>query len=217
MTTEPREGALEHQPAVDARDAVLFLNVLGSARAMRWLKTDPVPPDLVEKVLWGATRASSPRNSQPWDFVVVQDQARRRAIGDLIGPVKPSVEPKLAPDPVVRRSVEGGLNLAANLGNAPVIIFVCGREVDLNREAQLTYAYSAVYAAAQNLLVSARTFGLGTTFTTFHDHNEPAIRRLVGIPDDRFIGVTMPLGWPARRFGPVSRKPLKEVVHYETW
>ena len=38
---------------------------------MRWLKPDPVPDELVERLLWAATRASNPGNSQPWDFVVV--------------------------------------------------------------------------------------------------------------------------------------------------
>jgi nitroreductase len=44
---------------------------MGTCRAIRRLKPDPVPAELIDKVLWAATRAPSPGNSQGWDFVVV--------------------------------------------------------------------------------------------------------------------------------------------------
>jgi nitroreductase len=50
-----------------------------------------------------------------------------------------------------------------------------------------------------------------------HEHVEPELHDLLRIPEDRFLAVTMPLGWPARPFGPVTRKPLEDVVHRETW
>jgi nitroreductase len=46
---------------------------------------------------------------------------------------------------------------------------------------------------------------------------ETEIREILRIPDDRLLGVTMPLGWPARPFGPVTRRPVSEVIHYDTW
>src|SRR5437870_5642067 len=52
-----------------------LFDVLGSARTMRWLKPDPVPDEAVERLLWAATRAANPNNTQPWDFVVVPDPA----------------------------------------------------------------------------------------------------------------------------------------------
>ena len=57
---------------------------MGSAVSMRWLKPDPVPDELVERLIWAATRASNPGNVQPWDFVVVRDQATRRDVVQLI-------------------------------------------------------------------------------------------------------------------------------------
>jgi nitroreductase len=50
---------------------------MGTARAMRWLKPDAVPMSVIERVLWAATRATSPNNQQPWDFIVVQDHDYR--------------------------------------------------------------------------------------------------------------------------------------------
>jgi nitroreductase len=76
---------------------------------------------------------------------------------------------------------------------------------------------SAGYAAAQNLLVAARSLGLGASFTTLHALADAEVRALVGIPDDVEIVCTMPVGWPARPFGEVVRRPLAEVVHRDGW
>ena len=58
-----------------------------TARSMRFFRPDPVPDELVEKVLWAATRASNPGNSQGWDFVVVRDVEQRRRLGEAVGPI----------------------------------------------------------------------------------------------------------------------------------
>ena len=47
--------------------------VMETCRAIRYLKPDPIPEAVLDKVLWAATRAPSPGNSQGWDFVVVDD------------------------------------------------------------------------------------------------------------------------------------------------
>lgn len=193
--------------------------VLGSARAMRWLKPDPVPAELIERLLWCATRATSPNNQQPWDFVVVQDAGVREAIGNLLA-ARLSATPRSLPedvDPVVRRTLQGGMHLVANLGSAPVLIFICGRDVSLHGKVRRDYAYSAVHAAAQNLIIGARALGLGTAFTTLHESIEADLRELLRIPEDRFLAVTMPVGWPARPFGSLARRPIKEVAHFDGW
>ena len=59
--------------------------------------------------------------------------------------------------------------------------------------------WSALYPAAQNLILAARALGLGTTFTTLHRPAEPVVREVLGIPDDVKIAATIPIGWPAGR------------------
>jgi nitroreductase len=206
----------ELDPGCDADPAMDVFEAMGSARAMRWLKPDPVPMPVIEKVLWAATRATSPNNQQPWDFVVVQDHHTRAEIGRLMKRVRRR-PPRADLDPVTRRNIVGATNLITNIASAPVIIFICGTDVSLRGEVKRNYTYSAVYAAAQNLIVAARCLGLGVTFTTLHEHVEPELHELLRIPEDRFLAVTMPLGWPARPFGPVTRKSLEQVVHHETW
>ncbi|MFI5046518.1 MAG: nitroreductase family protein [Acidimicrobiia bacterium] len=190
---------------------------IGTARAMRWFRPDPVPVSLVERVVWAGTRASSPNNCQPWDFVVVRDPELRARIGALFAPLTSPGAIDAITDPTERRTVEGAMNLLGTLADVPVLIFVCGRNIYPPHDPDERLMYSALYAASQNMIVAARALGLGAAFTTFHRINEPDIRTLLQIPDDRSIAVTLPLGWPARAFGPLTRRPVEEVLHIDRW
>jgi nitroreductase len=195
------------------------LEVLSTARSMRWLRPDPVEPELIERVVWAGTRASSPNNTQAWDFVVVTSPEVKAGIQEaMLG--KTGISPDAVPlpeDPVQRRTAQGAMNLLRTMGSVPALIFVCGTNSYPDGAPAIEFAYSAMFAAAQNMLVAARALGLGAAFTTFHRSAEPQIRKLLGIPDDRIIGVTLPLGWPARPFGPVTRRPVSEVIHHDGW
>jgi hypothetical protein len=43
------------------------------------------------------------------------------------------------------------------------------------------------------------------------------VRALLGLPDDVDTFAMMPIGWPVDRFGPLTRRPLGEVVHADGW
>ena len=191
-----------------------------SCRAMRYLKPDPVPDELIEKVIWGATRASNPGNSQAWEFLVVRDPERKAKLQAAVGdPMLAALgdTPDAELDPGTRHVVQGARNLAQTLGQAPVIILVCGRNVYPPGEPNELFVWSALYPASQNLILAARALGLGTTFTTVHFMDEAAVREILGIPADVYIGTVIPMGWPARDFGPVRRKDVAGLVHHERW
>ena len=76
---------------------------------------------------------------------------------------------------------------------------------------------ATLYPAAQNLIVAARAVGLGSVFTAYHALAEKEIRALLRLPAAARIAVTVPLGWPARPFGPLKRRPVEEVLHWERW
>jgi nitroreductase len=198
-----------------------MFELLGTARAMRWLKSDPVPADMIEQLVWAGTRASNPNNTQLWDFIVVQDATARQKIAGAFQSVlqQSSGSGGWAPpdDPVQRRTAEGAFNLITTIGDVPAIIFICGTDAYPADAPDPTYMYSAVFAAGQNLIVAARALGLGAAFTTLHKFAEPQVRELLAIPDDKTIGLTIPIGWPARPFGPVTRRPVEEVIHRDHW
>jgi nitroreductase len=196
------------------------LGALGTTRAVRRFSPEPVSPDMVDELIWAATRAASPENDQPWEFVVVTDPERRAEVGRLVSAAADMHAASLpvTDDPSVRRSQESAKHLVRNFGETPVMIFVCHHVVDYPEGyARVGVGFSAVFMAAANILVAARSLGLGAAFTFTHMLAGPDLPRLLALPDDVAITVTIPVGWPAGPVGPVFRRPLEDVLHRESF
>ncbi len=185
---------------------------------MRYLRPDPVEPELIRQVVEAATWAPSPGNSQGRDVVVVTDPEAKARIGDAIAAVmRDPVAAMPRPDRTHRLMLDGTAHLLETLRTCPALLFVCGKPVYPPHEPRESFVWSSIYPAAQNLIVAARALGLGTVFTTFQGVAEPTIRDELGIPDDVIIGCMIPIGWPEREFGPVNRVPVDRVIHEERW
>jgi nitroreductase len=194
------------------------LAAMATTRAVRRFRPDPVPRDTVEALIWAATRAPSPENDQPWEFVVVTDPAVRAQIGGLVAAAADVHAASLPPtdDPDVRRTQEAAKRLVRNFGETPVMIFVCHHVVDYPPVyVEAGVGHSAVFMAAANLLVAARSYGLGAAFTFTHMLAGPPLREVLGLPDDVAIAATIAVGWPERPVGPATRRPYREVLHWD--
>lgn len=192
--------------------------VMGTCRAIRLLKPDPVPDELIDKLLWAATRAPSPGNSQGWDFVVVDDPAPK---AEIAGAIRTAMAERVAAMPrtdrTTRLMLDGTAKMIDTLDLAPVIIFVTGPVIYPVSAPREQFTWSALYPAAQNILLAARALGLGSVFTTMHMAADPTIRSVLGIPDHIKIAAMIPIGWPDASFGPVSRRPVEDFVHRNRW
>ena len=195
-----------------------LFEAMETCRAIRYLKPDPIPDELIEKLVYGATRASNPGNSQGWEFVVLRDRALKERLGALVEErMTPAIRSMPDPTSVEKRMLDGAYHLVSSFADVPVWIVVCGRLVYPPQAPTEAMVWSTVYPAAQNLILSARGLGLGATFTTFHAAAEAEFRAELGIPNDVLMGVSVALGWPERDFGPVRRKPVTDVLHWDRW
>lgn len=212
-----------------------------TARSLRRLKPDPVPDSLIEQILDAAIRAPSAGNAQNWAFIVIREPGLRRALGDVYRKASKVAEAVYAargrPAHVTEREFQRMMNAGAylweHMGDAPVIVLPCLRRpvvppADLLPPAiraryseELAYAErirgASIYPAVQNILLTCRALGLGTTITTNHIRCEAEVRELVGMPSDFDSFAMMPIGWPVDNFGPLTRRPLSEVVHRDGW
>ena len=85
------------------------IEAMETCRAIRYLKPDPVPQALIEKVIYAATRASSPGNSQGWDFVVLRDRATKAKLGPVLRErLLPLVQSMPTTPGSVTRMIDGG-------------------------------------------------------------------------------------------------------------
>ncbi len=185
-----------------------------TTRAMRRLDHDRAPSDAdVLTIVEAATRAASGGNSQPVRWLVVRDADRRRRLGDIYRECWASVrelyaQAEQAPD--TARVLSSADHLGEHMGDAPVIIIPCSK-------GQPGQAESSVFPGVQNLLLAARTLGLGTTLTTVHRMQEDRVRAVCEIPDDVNTWAMIPVGYPTGRWGEAARRPVREVTYWNCW
>ena len=192
------------------------IEAMDTCTAMRYFEDKPVPREALEKLIYAATRASNPGNSQGWEFLVIDDPAIKEPVGEkVLAGMAPffSARPP-GRDDVEERMMLGAEHLARNFAKVPAWIVGMARKVYPPQDPQDSFMYSTIYPAAQNLIVAARSLGVGTCFTTFPGNAEPEIRSLCNVPEDLHMFVYIAVGYPERKFMSVRRKPVDEVL---TW
>jgi nitroreductase len=191
--------------------------VINTTRAMRRLKTDDVPDDLIWKVLEAAIRAPSGGNRQPWAFMVIRDAETKGKIGawylEAWNATYGKAKETVTADAQGARMYGSADHLANHLAEVPVLILAMVRSGAVGTSPSGSYIYPAV----QNLMLAARALGLGTTLTTLHRTHEADVKALLGIPDEIETMALIPMGWPEGKFGMGPRRPVEEVTHWESW
>ena len=169
-------------------------------RAMRHLKPDPVDDELIEQMIEAATRAPNGGNQQPWRFIVIRDRDTRKKLGAIFDELGQQMAHG-APDRTPWEDV-------------PVLIAICSLRGTEGAGHPVT-SEASILPAVQNLLLTARSLGIGTVLTTRWGTREAEVKQLLGLPENGHVHVIVPTGWPARRFGPTTRKPVAEVTYRE--
>ncbi len=203
-----------------------FFDLVGNVRAMRRLKPDPVPEALLRKVLDAGVKAASGQNKQPWSFLVIQDEAGREWFAKRY---RAAVESRFGAVRVPERDSSLTRELRAlryqvdHMHEVPLLLVVCGMRdwpFRVPAEKRIGLAppnYGAIYPCVQNILLACRAVGLGAALTTMHQVFEDEMQAHFGIPDEYGIVVTLPIGFPMGRFGPVRRKPAEDVTYFDAW
>ena len=192
-------------------DDIGLFEAIHSQRSIRWYKPDPVPDELIRKVLDAGIRAPSGANSQRWRFIVIRDPDLRKKVGDLARKLG-----LVAPEGLNRwqqRMWRGAVHLANHLEEVPVLILVCDQP-------DPSPTGSSIFPAIQNMLLAARGLGLGSVLTTGTAKGfAKEIKELPGMPEGVETVALLPLGYPAEgvRYGPNRRLPVEEVTFFDRW
>lgn len=204
-------------------DEIGLFEAMYTQKALRRLKPDPVPDDLVRKLIDAAIRAPSGGNRQPWAFVVIRDAETKRKIGEWYRDAWDKTYgaiPKETRDQFegsFARTYRSAEHLAFHLAEAPVHILVCTHGVAVPGNAASASLYGSIFPAVQNLLLAARGLELGASLTTLHKLHEAEVKSLLGIPDDVETVALIPVGYPRGKYGPAQRRPVEEVMYHERW
>jgi nitroreductase len=196
--------------------------IIESCRAMRRLKPDPVPDELIAKILRAGSCAPNGGNTQKWRFLVIKDRKIKEAVtvwykkafDEIIGPrYRTSAPPPGVTKERYLRQHAAVEYLTDHYAEAPVWIVACLEDGPTPNR----MAGSSIYPAVQNMVLATRALGLGTTLTTRHMLFEKEADKALGLPEGVHSYAILPIGYPMGKFGPVGRGPLAEIVYQDRW
>ncbi len=192
-----------------------LFEALYTTRAMRRMKQDPIPGEVVRQIFDAAVRSPSGGNSQNWRFVAVTDRVTVARLGEFYLEaweiLLSTVYATRRGDEQTERMLNSSQWLAEHFEEVPLVVMAFHRNDP---------AGASIYPAVWSLQLAARGLGIGSTLTTIlgqFRHQEVA--DLLGVPLDKgwTNAAAVPLGYPLGRWGVAQRRPAHEVVQANHW
>lgn len=166
-----------------------FYDVVRTRRSVRSFKKNPIPEEVLSRVLEAARVAPSGSNRQPWKFILVRDEA-------------------------LKQKMISACDNQKFMADAPLIVVACGQKLSFNRGGYMREMSMLidVSIAFTHLILAARAEGLGTCWIGAFKNDE--IKKLLGVPEGYEVVAATPLGYPAENVftEPRDRKNLDEIV-----
>jgi len=215
--------------------AMDLYDVMRTTAAVRDFTDDPLPDDVLRTILDNARFAPSGGNRQGTQIVVVREPATRERLVEITEPGARRYHAHRAagetpwsaytPSAVTEEEVAGTpvpASVTDPIRTAPVVLVVC---VDLRAVAAMDQHLdrvgivggASVYPLVWNILLAARNEGFGGTITTMAVAEEPALKRLLGIPAPYAVAAVIPLGKPVKQLTRLTRVEVEELTHLEHW
>ena len=181
----------------------LFDAIFGR-QTIKKVKQDPVPRELIEKILSAAAQAPNHHKVRPWRFIVLTGNGLKK-LGDVMAGSFLDLNPDTPPE---------GLDKTRAIPlRAPVIIAI---GVDKPAEANIIEIenISAASAAGQKMLLAAYALGLGAIWRTGKWASDPKVKEFLGLEVDQHIVGFIYLGYPEIKPEPYTRPGFEDRT---TW
>lgn len=191
----------------------------------RYFSANPVPDDVLRRAFDAARFGPQGGNRQPVRWVVVRDQERRKALADLYLPLWEPYFNGLNEGTIqtgaLPKSITDADYFARHFAEIPVIAVLCAEvsglhptDTELGRLSVV--GGGSIYPTMQNLTLALRDQGVASAVTTLLCIEEPAVRKLIEIPDDFITAAHVGIGYPAKGFPTkLTRSPVEEIVSLE--
>jgi 5,6-dimethylbenzimidazole synthase len=198
--------------------------VIRERRDVRRFRADPVPEEVLSRLLHAAAHAPSVGYMQPWNFVIVRDRPIREQIHQAFRQANAEAEAQFPPE---RRDRYAALKLEGILDSALNLCVTCDRSrfgpVVLGRTCQPDMDLYSTVCAVQNLWLAARAEGVGVGWVSILKIDD--LRLILGIPEHVVPIAYLCVGYTdgfadepeLKTTGWLPEVPLEELVFCDAW
>lgn len=208
-------------------------DVMTTTFAAREFTDDPVPDDVLYRILDHARFAPSGGNRQGGKVIVVRKPETKKRLGELCFPAMRIAAAQtragevywqsVTPTSIDREAAAADesipimLPIFQHLDQVPVVLVVA---VDLKAVASMdqfldrvgVVSGGSIYPLVWNILLGARNEGFGGTLTTLIATAEPEVKELLGLGPDHAVAALLPIGKPVKQLTKLKRQPVEEFV-----
>lgn len=191
-----------------------------NCRAMRRLESREVPEADLIQLIDAANQAPSGSNTQNARWVVVRDASQKQKLANLNRKhAEPYIAPQRAnpPNEKHKRLLDAVVWQMDHMHEIPALIVACFDYPEKVEGLGVYRSGGSVWPGIQNLLLKARSLGLGAAPTTLALRDQDAVRKVLNLPETFAALCLIPVGYPKGKFGPVSRKPVADVMRFDHW
>lgn len=208
-------------------------DVMRTTPAVREFTGDPLSDETLRRILDHARFAPSGGNRQGTRVIVVRDQETRERLAELNEPAvrryvaqikagqspwNPLEPPAATDEEIAATDVPDAFTKPVLTAAAVLVVVVdlgvvAATDQHLDRIGLISGA--SVYPLVWNVLLAARNEGYGGTITTMAVAQEPAVKELLGLPDQYAVAALVPIGKPAREITKLRRVPVEDFVTRE--
>jgi len=168
------------------------LEIIRRRRSIRKYKDDPIPEDVLFRVLEAARLAPSGKNLQPWKFIIVRDELLKKKLAEAS----------------IRQYF---------MAEAPVVIVACGFPDECySQMGRYMKSWPVdVAIALEHLILQAEEENLGTCWIGAFEEKD--VKSILGIPQEVRVLALTPIGYPVEKPPSRRRKTLGEIISYEKY
>ncbi|CAN5436629.1 nitroreductase family protein [soil metagenome] len=188
----------------------------------------PVPREVIMECLELALQAPTGSNAQGWQWVFVEDEAKKRALADIYAAnATPYLDlPKPERGDIRDEQMDAVMSSAKYLNEhfheAPVLMIPCLEGRPDGAPAGMSASYwGSLLPAVWSFMLALRSRGLGSAWTTLHliGEGEKQAAELLGIPFDQYAqGGLFPIAYTlGTEFKKAKRLPAEQLTHWDTW
>jgi nitroreductase len=195
---------------------VEFVEVLKSRRSIRAFKSDPVPTDILRKIMEECVWAPSWANTQPWEFAVAGGEKLKEIIEQFLAKGQERPYPDIArppefPEVYLKRikalappgpprspeDMRKHMDRSKSHYGAPAAIYVLiDRSFFYTSRGMNVWSLYDCGAVAQNIGLLAANYGLGTVQQAQAVIFPDILRSVLGVPDSKLFAIGISIGYP---------------------